>query len=133
MANHQSLPQHGKPSPTLSLMLKEFTEKNLRRPGFLVVSEGVWLTNPKAETRKPKESRSPKAESASHRSMRFGSAVIGSPLLLNLHHARTVTGRIKRDHLGSKQVPFGDSKSPTWGFNLVFRDRKSTRLNSSHL
>src|ERR1035441_4163568 len=31
MANHQSLPQHGKPSPTLSLMLKEFTEKNLRR------------------------------------------------------------------------------------------------------
>src|ERR1035437_1333286 len=32
MANHQSLPQHGKPSPTLSLMLKEFTEKNLRRP-----------------------------------------------------------------------------------------------------
>src|ERR1035441_9021868 len=34
--HHQSLPQHGKPSPTLSLMLKEFTEKNLRRPSVLV-------------------------------------------------------------------------------------------------
>ena len=33
----------------------------------------------------------------------------------------TVTGRIKRDHPGSKMVPFGDSKSPTWGFSLVFR------------
>src|ERR1039458_3401987 len=33
MANHQSLPHHGKPSPALSLMLKQFTEKNLRRPG----------------------------------------------------------------------------------------------------
>src|ERR1035437_6370194 len=32
MANHQSLPHHGKPSPALSLMLKEFTERNLRRP-----------------------------------------------------------------------------------------------------
>ena len=32
-----------------------------------------------------------------------------------------VTGRIKRDHPGSKMVPFGDSKSPTWGFSLVFR------------
>src|ERR1035437_9979876 len=32
MANHQSLPQYGKPSPTRCLMLKEFTEKNLRRP-----------------------------------------------------------------------------------------------------
>src|ERR1035437_2953605 len=31
MANHQSLPHHGKPSPALSLMLKEFTERNLRR------------------------------------------------------------------------------------------------------
>src|ERR1019366_2644108 len=31
MANHQSLPHHGKPSPALSLMLKQFTEKNLRR------------------------------------------------------------------------------------------------------
>ena len=30
-----------------------------------------------------------------------------------------VTGRIKRDHPGSKLVPFGDSKSPTWGFGLV--------------
>src|ERR1035437_3261956 len=33
MANHQSLPHHGKPSPALSLMLKEFTERNLRRRG----------------------------------------------------------------------------------------------------
>lgn len=32
-----------------------------------------------------------------------------------------VTGRIKRDHPGSKVVLFGDSKSPTWGFSLVFR------------
>src|ERR1035441_3836124 len=32
MANHQSLPHHGKPPPALSLMLQEFTEKNLRRP-----------------------------------------------------------------------------------------------------
>src|ERR1035437_8465868 len=31
MANHQSLPHHGNPSPALSLMLKEFTERNLRR------------------------------------------------------------------------------------------------------
>jgi hypothetical protein len=30
-----------------------------------------------------------------------------------------VTGRIKRDHPGSKSVPFGGSKSPTWGFCLI--------------
>src|ERR1035441_4530975 len=42
MANHQSLPQHGKPSPTLSLMLKEFTEKNLRRPRHILgIDSGV--------------------------------------------------------------------------------------------
>ena len=34
--------------------------------------------------------------------------------------AFNVTGRFKRDHPGSKMVPFGDSKSPTWGFGLVF-------------
>jgi hypothetical protein len=31
MANRQSLPQYGQPTPALSLMLKEFTEKKLRR------------------------------------------------------------------------------------------------------
>src|ERR1035438_139786 len=39
MANHQSLPHHGKPPPALSLMLNQFTEKNLRR---LRVASG-WL------------------------------------------------------------------------------------------
>src|ERR1035441_1281546 len=59
MANHQSLPQHGKPSPTLSLMLKEFTEKNLRRLwggfgvpiGWLAVGFEValvWLCTPES-------------------------------------------------------------------------------------
>ena len=30
-----------------------------------------------------------------------------------------VTGRFKRDHPGSKWVPFGGSKSPTWGFSSI--------------
>jgi hypothetical protein len=34
---------------------------------------------------------------------------------------QSVTGRIKRDHPGSTWVPFGNSKSPTWGFSLVFQ------------
>jgi hypothetical protein len=32
MGNRKSLPQHGMPNPALSLMLNNFTEKNLRRP-----------------------------------------------------------------------------------------------------
>src|ERR1035437_3000896 len=76
MANHQSLPHHGKPSPALSLMLKEFTERNLRRPLEPADSQeirhqsrprslpkGPLKPSPKPEERRPKS----EIRSQSHR------------------------------------------------------------------
>src|ERR1039457_1895800 len=45
MANHQSLPHHGKPSPALSLMLQDFTERKLRRRWEFTVNSPITLTD----------------------------------------------------------------------------------------
>ena len=46
-----------------------------------------------------------------------------TPVMYTHYRERTrrpiVTGRFKRDHPGSKWVPFGGSKSPTWGFSSI--------------